>query len=245
MQQITRDGPVFGFPRSVRQPFRWPDTSPEFGPIQTFDDLVEMLEQLETQNPSNLVIQADAGIINALKLCRVISLHSKAPIHIVAHGVSEQQETAARAIGVASIHEVTAGYSELFQQLASRRILGKARHIVVGTLDIDLARRKVVVGSTLLTLTKTEFEILRMLAEMPGEVAARQELMDRVWGDKWFGAPNVLDTHLAHLRSKFLSAGHQDALVTVRGIGFYFEPQYTRENVSGGPLVPLEVCATG
>jgi DNA-binding response OmpR family regulator len=245
VQQILRDGPIFGFPRSVRQPFRWSDNSTEIGAIQTFDDLVELLEQLETQSPSNVVIQADAGIINALKLCRVVSLHTKAPIHIVAHGVSEQQEVAARAIGVASIHEVTSGYSELYQQLASRRISGKARHIVVGTLDIDLARRKVVVGSTQLTLTKTEFEILRMLAETPGEVATRQELMDRVWGDKWFGAPNVLDTHLAHLRSKFLRAGHPDALVTVRGIGFYFEPQYVREQVADNGAFPFEARVAG
>jgi DNA-binding response OmpR family regulator len=217
----------------------------ETGPIQTFDDLVELLEQLETQSPSSVVIQADAGIVNALKLCRVISLHTKAAIHIVAHGVSEQQEIAARSIGVASIHEVTEGYAELQQLLTSRRIPGKARHIVVGTLDIDLARRKVVVGSTQLTLTKTEFEILRMLAETPGEVATRQELMDRVWGDKWFGAPNVLDTHLAHLRSKFLGAGHHDALVTVRGIGFYFEPQYVREQVADHGSFPFEARVAG
>ena len=233
MENGRNDGPIFGYPGSVQEPYSWSELNSNPLVLQTFDDLIELLEQLEVQSPSNVIVQAEAGIIKALKLCRVISQHTQAPIHVVCHSVSEQQEIAARAVGVNSIVEVTTGYGELNRMITSRAVsrlgAGAARHIVLGTLDIDLARRKVSVGPKVLTVTKTEFEILRVLCTRPGEVSTRQELIAHVWGEKWFGAPNVLDTHLAHLRSKLAEAGHKDALVTVRGIGFYFEPQVIRE----------------
>jgi DNA-binding response OmpR family regulator len=232
-----KDGPIFGYPKGVQEPFSWSELSENPLTLQTFEDLIELLEQLEVQNPSNVIIQAEGGIIKALKLCRVVNQHTQSPIHVVSHGVSEQQEMAARAIGVGSIHEVDSGYGELnrliMNRAASQLGSGLSRHIVLGTLDMDLARRKVMVGTTPTTLTKTEFEILRVLCERPGEVSTRQELISHVWGDKWYGAANVLDTHLAHLRSKLADAGHKDALVTVRGIGFYFEPQLVREAPAG------------
>lgn len=233
MDYSSKDGPIFGYPATVPTPYDWSEIYHCPLRVQTFDDLIELLEQVEIQKPSNVVIQADAEIVKSLKLCRVVSQHTQAPIHLIAHQVSDQQEMAARAIGVTSIHDVSRGYGELCRQITNRAITrplpGSSRHLVVGTLDIDRARRKVSVGSNVLTLTKTEFEILRVLSERPGEVSTRQELIAHVWGEKWYGAPNVLDTHLAHLRSKLAAAGHRDALVTVRGIGFYFEPQIVRE----------------
>jgi DNA-binding response OmpR family regulator len=220
---------VLGYPTAVSSPLHWSWTDRSEFVDQTYQDLVELLEQLEVQQPTDVVIQAEAGLDRALKIARlVIQQRASVRIHIVAHRVSVQHVALARSAGVSSIHEADAGYDGLIRSLhdpAWRQSFGRQPQSTIGTLAIDFARRKVSVRDTPLSVTKTEFEILRTLTIEPGVLVERQRLIESVWGPGWFGASNVLDTHLTNLRAKLLSAGHQGAIVTVHGSGFYFEPQ--------------------
>ncbi len=219
---------VFGYPRITSHPFRWTEFESEPFLLQTFDDVIELLEQLEIQNPTDVVVQADAGVSAALRLCRVIGQHSDVAIHIVALTVTEQQSAAAYAVGIRSIREFTNAYPRLIRQITSRGALVTRSFspiITVGTLQIDSSRRTVHIGINRLQLTRTEFDLLKALVDHLGELCSRETLIERVWGKDWHGVSNILDTHLVHLRSKMLAAGHANAIVTVRGSGFYFEQQ--------------------
>jgi DNA-binding response OmpR family regulator len=226
---LSETSVILGFPKNVGAPFDWSTLArPQFV-TQTYDDLVELFEQLEFQRPSDVIIQADSGLVHALKLCRVIIQLSQVRVHLVSQHVTTQQAVAARSIGVSSIYDVDAGYdalAELIADHAERKAIRRgSRLITAGTLTIDVARRRAEVGSTLLSLTKTEFDILVLLAGRPREIMSRKDVTRHVWGEGWYGAANVLDTHLTHLRAKLLGAGHKDAIVTVYRSGFYFEPQ--------------------
>jgi DNA-binding response OmpR family regulator len=94
----------------------------------------------------------------------------------------------------------------------------------IGDLTIDRQRFEVTMGDRPVPLTPKEFALLAALAAEPGRVFARDELLDRVWGQDGFVEPRTVDVHLARLRAKFLAARlTPPAIETVRGIGYRFQ----------------------
>ena len=93
-----------------------------------------------------------------------------------------------------------------------------------GALLIDHARREVTLAGRPLALTPLEFALLTTLAAYPGRVFTRAQLLERVWGDDYFGDDHVVDVHIANLRKKLgddSAAPHY--IETVRGVGYRFE----------------------
>lgn len=93
------------------------------------------------------------------------------------------------------------------------------RELVVGDLHIDQAERRVRVSGTGVHLTPTEFDLLVCLAERPGTVLSREELLAEVWDWQDAAGTRTVDSHVKSLRSK-LGA---DLLRTVHGVGYALE----------------------
>ncbi|MBB3044874.1 response regulator [Nocardioides sp. LMS-CY] len=104
-----------------------------------------------------------------------------------------------------------------------RRVTGTSsvrRSIVVGGLEIDPAARRASVEGEALDLSPREFDLLRHLAERPGEVVTKRELLTEVWNQPWGGSDKTVDVHLSWLRRKLgESAAEPRYLHTVRGVG--------------------------
>jgi len=98
--------------------------------------------------------------------------------------------------------------------------------LVFGELKINPARRRVRLGEDEAPLTALEFDLLVALASRPGFVFGRRRLLERVWGEDYFGDDHVVDVHIANLRKK-LNAAREGAgnryIRTVRGVGYRFE----------------------
>jgi DNA-binding response OmpR family regulator len=95
--------------------------------------------------------------------------------------------------------------------------------IVVGALDVDLAARRARLGDEELQLSRKEFDLLAELIRHAGRVVTREQLMDRVWDENWFGSTKTLDVHVRWLRQKLGDdPSHPRYLHTVRGVGFRF-----------------------
>ncbi|HWW77653.1 MAG TPA: response regulator transcription factor [Pyrinomonadaceae bacterium] len=69
-------------------------------------------------------------------------------------------------------------------------------------------------------LTRKEFALLAALARRPGRVATRNQLLDEVWGQQYYGDTRTLDVHIRRLRSKLGACG--DSIETVVGVGYRF-----------------------
>jgi DNA-binding response OmpR family regulator len=94
------------------------------------------------------------------------------------------------------------------------------RPLVVGGLEIDAAARRASVDGEVLDLSPREFDLLRHLAEHPGEVVTKRELLTEVWNQPWGGSDKTVDVHLSWLRRKLgESAAEPRYLHTVRGVG--------------------------
>ncbi|MFY1679133.1 MULTISPECIES: response regulator transcription factor [unclassified Streptomyces] len=87
----------------------------------------------------------------------------------------------------------------------------------LGPIHIDLPTRTVRAGGAVVPLTRKEFDLLALLAQRPGVVFRREQIISEVWQTSWEGTGRTLEVHVASLRSKL----RLPALIeTVRGVGY-------------------------
>ena len=90
-------------------------------------------------------------------------------------------------------------------------------------LTIDKDAREVRVDGAAVNLSALEFDVLAALAEAPGRVFSRRQLLEGVWGYDFFGGERVVDVHIRGLRSRLGDdAGNPRLIATVRGVGYKF-----------------------
>jgi DNA-binding response OmpR family regulator len=93
--------------------------------------------------------------------------------------------------------------------------------ITAGALVIDEATYSVRLRGRLLDLTYKEFELLKYLAQHPGRVFTRSQLLQEVWGYDYFGGTRTVDVHVRRLRAK-LGTDYEVLIGTVRNVGYRF-----------------------
>ena len=90
-----------------------------------------------------------------------------------------------------------------------------------GEVVVDDATYTAKIGGRSLDLTFKEFELLKYLAQHPGRVFSRQQLLQEVWGYDYFGGTRTVDVHVRRLRAK-LGPEHETLIGTVRNVGYRF-----------------------
>ena len=88
---------------------------------------------------------------------------------------------------------------------------------------MDEDGREVTRAGTLITLTATEFELLRFLMRNPRRVLSKAQILDRVWSYDFGGQANVVELYVSYLRKK-IDAGREPMIHTVRGVGYVLRP---------------------
>src|SRR5687767_10627721 len=100
-----------------------------------------------------------------------------------------------------------------------------------GDLVIDEATYTAKVRGRVLDLTFKEFELLKFLAQHPGRVFTRAQLLQEVWGYDYFGGTRTVDVHVRRLRAK-LGSDHEALIGTVRNVGYRFVPEEAEATAS-------------
>jgi two-component system OmpR family response regulator len=95
----------------------------------------------------------------------------------------------------------------------------QANVLAYGELRLDVLRHRCSVGGVELTLTVTEFDLLRALLERPGQVFSRERLVEQAYGDGHHVSERTVDSHLRRVRQK-LAAHGLDPIETVYGMGY-------------------------
>jgi DNA-binding response OmpR family regulator len=90
-----------------------------------------------------------------------------------------------------------------------------------GDLVVDEATYTARISGRALDLTYKEFELLKFIAQHPGRVFTRAQLLQEVWGYDYFGGTRTVDVHVRRLRAK-LGADHEALIGTVRNVGYRF-----------------------
>ncbi|MFF0087016.1 response regulator transcription factor [Streptomyces canus] len=113
----------------------------------------------------------------------------------------------------------------------------RAPLLSAGPISVDSARHEVRAYGQPITCTPGEFKVLEMLAEYPGHVLSRNQLLERLHGSDPFITPRTVDVHVMNLRRKIKSAGGDGAepmpLVTVYGVGYKLVDDRRRDATRG------------
>ncbi len=116
-----------------------------------------------------------------------------------------------------SMRELVARVHALLRRVERAAALAhETTRIRVGDVEIDTAERRVYVRGVEATLTRTEFDLLRRLAERPGQVYDRERLLADIWGFAEATATRTVDSHVRALRRKLGS----EVVRTVHGVGY-------------------------
>ncbi|MFF3013910.1 response regulator transcription factor [Streptomyces sp. NPDC057939] len=94
---------------------------------------------------------------------------------------------------------------------------GSPAAVLLGPVSIELPTRRVSVNGADVPLTRKEFDLLALLAQRPGVVFRREQIISEVWRTSWEGTGRTLEVHVASLRSKL---GLPALIETVRGVGY-------------------------
>ena len=90
-------------------------------------------------------------------------------------------------------------------------------------LRVDVQARRIWVLDQELAVTTKEFDVLALLDAIRGAVVSREQLINDVWDENWYGSTKMLDATVGRLRQKLEEAGAPARVTTVRGVGFRLE----------------------
>ena len=94
--------------------------------------------------------------------------------------------------------------------------------IEIGNLKLDLEKYEVHIDGKVINLTLREFEVLKFLAQQPGQVVTREALLERVWGYEYYGDIRTVDVTVRRIRERIeKDTSNPQILITKRGVGYY------------------------
>nr|WP_303395042.1 response regulator transcription factor [Micromonospora sp. NBS 11-29] len=122
-----------------------------------------------------------------------------------------------------SLEEVIARLRALLRRSGFAVAAREEAVLTVGDLSLDEDSHEVRRGDDLITLTATEFELLRYLMRNPRRVLSKAQILDRVWNYDFGGQANVVELYISYLRKK-IDAGRAPMIHTLRGAGYVLKP---------------------
>ena len=170
--------------------------------------------------------------MSGTEVCRQLRQKSAVPIIMVTARDSEIDKVVGLEIGADdyvtkpySPRELVARVRAVLRRNAIEPAEVSGTTLGAGPVRMDVDRHVVTVDGATVALPLKEFELLELLLRNAGRVLTRGQLIDRVWGADYVGDTKTLDVHVKRLRSKLEPEPSTPRhIVTVRGLGYKFEP---------------------
>jgi DNA-binding response OmpR family regulator len=172
--------------------------------------------------------------LDGLEVCKRLRGQSNVPIIMLTARGEELDKVLGLELGADdyitkpfSIREFRSRVRALLRRAASPHLAGEREELIErGELRIDVPRRTVEVRGRPAPLTFIEFEMLVVLAQSPGVVFSRRELLERLRGGADYREPRTIDVHVRHLREKIeRDPSNPELILTMRGAGYRFRPE--------------------
>lgn len=159
--------------------------------------------------------------INGLEICRQIRQEQSTPIIIITAKGETYDKVAGLDYGADDYIVKPFDIEELLARIrAILRRQPQKNVIDINGIIIDKDAFKVTVDGTQLELTKTEYDLLYVLAENRNHVMQREQILDHVWGFNSEVETNVVDVYIRYLRNKLKPFNKEKSIETVRGVGY-------------------------
>jgi DNA-binding response OmpR family regulator len=181
-----------------------------------------------------LVVDVMLPRLDGLGVVREIRRHDPdLPVLILSAKGAEADKVAGLQLGADdymvkpfSLKELLARIDALLRRRRARGETGEPRAVRrAGPVELDLAARRATVEGRALELTAREFDLLAFFVTNPDRVYSREQLMEAVWGSRYFGTARTVDNFVARLRAHIGDDAEAPRhLETVRGVGYRFNP---------------------
>ncbi|MFO0582593.1 MAG: response regulator transcription factor [Anaeromyxobacter sp.] len=203
--------------------------------VRSSMDGAQGLEMARTESPDLVIVDVMLPSLGGLEIVREIRKGDPdLPVLILSAKGQESDKVAGLQLGADDYLVKPFGLKELLARvdalLRRRRAAGepggaakKSGVKKVGELEVDLEGRRAAVKGRVLELTSREFDLLAFFVAHPERVFSRDQLLEAVWGSRYFGTARTVDNFIARLRTHIGDdAEHPRHLETVRGVGYRF-----------------------
>ena len=195
----------------------------------------ECLEFIKTELPNLILLDLMLPEIDGLDVCKFLKNNSQTS-HISIIMLTAKGEETDIVLGLElgaddyitkpfKIRELLARVKAVLRRTKNNipPLLKEEEIIKFKDLVIDSIKHQVTLKDQPLSLTSTEFKLLKFLASHPGKVFTREQLLNQVWAEDSFIVDRAVDVHIRRLRQKLLTAS--DYIITIRGVGYRFKEE--------------------
>ena len=201
------------------------------------NDGEEAIEIATEQKPDLILLDIMLPKIDGLTVCKKLRHTLNIPILILSAKDEEIDKILGLELGADDYITKPFSVRELMARVKAnlRKAEAKGRNnegvsenkrensmIEVGDLSIDVEKFEVKVRGQVIDLTLREFEVLKYLANQPGQVVTREILLEKVWGYEYYGDIRTVDVTVRRIREKIeKDTSAPKILITKRGVGYY------------------------
>jgi DNA-binding response OmpR family regulator len=193
--------------------------------VEVVGDGPTAVDRARELRPDLVILDVMLPGMDGLEVCRQVQRERPVPVLMLTARDSETDVLVGLGIGADdymtkpfSPRELVARVKALLRRVERRPEAG-AEILRVGGLEVDAVRRQVRLEGARVDLTRTEFDLLHVLAKRPGVVHSRERLLADVWGWRDSSGVRTVDSHIRGLRRKLGS----DVVRTVHGVGYALE----------------------
>jgi two-component system KDP operon response regulator KdpE len=188
--------------------------------------LAEAMKRIAKESPDVVILDLGLPDGDGKDVIRQVRQWSQVPIIVLSAREREAEKIEALDLGADDFVNKPFGVGELMARLRTalrhrRQTQGEAAIVRIGTLEIDLPRRRTARDGAEIKLTSREFDLLSCLARHPGKVMTHRQLLTAVWGPAQVEETQYLRVYVGHLRQK-LEENPDDPkiILTELGIGY-------------------------
>lgn len=201
-----------------------------FEPI-TAKDGFEALDLFRKTSPAVILLDVMMPGMDGYCVCERIRSESDVPIILITAKGEDYERVMGLDIGADdyivkpfNANEVMARVRAVLRRMARVEQKEEKKILSISNLTINIESYSVYVGAEKLPLTKKEVETMWILAENPSKVFTRDNLLDSLWGQDYFGDSRTVDSHIKRLRAKLDKVDHPDwEIKTIWGLGYKLE----------------------
>ena len=201
-----------------------------FEPI-TAKDGFEALELFRKTSPVVILLDVMMPGMDGYRVCERIRSESDVPIILITAKGEDYERVMGLDIGADdyivkpfNANEVMARVRAVLRRMSRVEQKEEKKILSISNLTINIESYSVYVGAEKLPLTKKEVETMWILAENPSKVFTRDNLLDSLWGQDYFGDSRTVDSHIKRLRAKLDKVDHPDwEIKTIWGLGYKLE----------------------
>lgn len=188
----------------------------------------QALASARQSRPDLVVLDLNLPLLDGLDVCRALRRESDVPIIMLTARVEETDRLIGLELGADDYIVKPFSPRELVARVRVilRRVRGEVRNsnlLRSGDLEIDLAGHRVLRNGDAIRLSRTEFNLLALLAQHPGQTFTRGQLVDRLHHVAFEGVDRSIDAHVKNLRRKLEpNPAEPRYVLTVFGVGYQF-----------------------